>query len=296
MKKILCSQCETSFPIEKLTGRVRCPVCTTILDVKRGLFENHFIGVKSKKHSLYWELPDSVTIPYSELKKNLKKRIPLVSMNTLVGIVFFIFGLTLIGYNIFWIVKDPVTIVANADDRVLDDITEYIKFNLPEKELNNIKSHSFFINYSFQEELKKNKEILGTVDEDFKLPFDVKPSSTFGYRVHPTSGKKKFHRGIDLPRTYNSKIRPALSGTIIFAGRKNGYGNLIIVGHHNGYTTFYGHNAVNLVQKGDYVDQSTVMALVGDTGNTTGPHLHFELRKNDVPLNPIQFLHLLNKD
>ena len=296
MKKVLCSHCETSFPIDTISRRICCPVCNTSLELKRGIFENHFIGVKKRKPSRDWELPNSVMLTYSLIKKSLKKKKPIISMNTLVGIVFFIFGLTLIGYNIFWIVKDPITSVANADDKIIDDITAYIKFNLPEKELTNIKSHSLFMNYSFQEELKKNRNVFGSVDEDFRLPFDVKPSSTFGYRVHPTSGKKKFHRGIDLPRTYNSKIRPALSGTVIFSGQKNGYGNLIVVNHNNGYTTFYGHNSVNLVKKGDYVDQSAVIGLVGDTGLTTGPHLHFELRKNDVPLNPIKFLHLLNTD
>jgi murein DD-endopeptidase MepM/ murein hydrolase activator NlpD len=218
-------------------------------------------------------------------------------MNTLVGIVFFIFGLTLIGYNIFWILKDPVTSVANADDEVIDDITEYIKFNLPQKELASIKSHSSFINYFFQEELKKNNGyVLRNGDEDFRLPFDEKPSSTFGYRVHPKSGKVKFHHGMDFPRTYNSKIRPALSGIVIFSGQKNGYGNLIILKHRNGFTTYYGHNSANLVKEGDYVDQGTVIGLVGDTGYTTGPHLHFELRKDGVSLNPSKFVHLISAD
>ncbi len=293
MKKILCSHCETSFTVES-TRNVRCPSCSLPLVIKRGLFENHFIGVKRKKKIFHRGLSHTLDYTYHLFRNSIRKRLELISMNTLVGIVFFIFGLTLIGYNIFWIVKDPNGSVANADDKIIDDITEYIKFNIPHVDLNNIKNHSSFINYSFQEELKKNSHLIGAEDENFRLPFNVQPSSKFGYRVHPISGKMKFHRGIDLPRTYNSKIRPALSGTVIFSGQKSGYGNLIIIEHSNGYTTYYGHNSTNLVKPGDYVDQATVIGLVGDTGNVTGPHLHFELRKNDIPLNPLQFIHLFN--
>ena len=115
-------------------------------------------------------------------------------------------------------------------------------------------------------------------------------SSPYGFRKDPFNKKKRFHTGIDIPRRYRSSIKALMSGTVIFSGYKGGYGNLVIVKHRNGLKTYYGHNAKNTVLKGAKIKSGEVIAYVGMTGRTTGPHLHFEVRKNNVPIDPINFL------
>ncbi len=121
------------------------------------------------------------------------------------------------------------------------------------------------------------------------LPF-VKISSGFGVRKHPLSGKIKSHRGIDLPLAAGTPILAPANGIVIFAGWKNGFGNVIKIDHGNGYETLFAHNSINLVHTGERVTVTTTIAKVGATGWATGPHIHFEIRLNGTILNPINFL------
>ena len=114
-------------------------------------------------------------------------------------------------------------------------------------------------------------------------------SSGLGYRVHPIGGGTKIHKGIDLAAKSGTKIFAADGGTVIFRGRKGGYGNCIIIDHHNGYTTTYGHCSKLVADTGDNVRRGDFIAAVGSTGAATGPHLHFEVRLRDVPIDPVQF-------
>lgn len=115
-------------------------------------------------------------------------------------------------------------------------------------------------------------------------------SSGFGYRRHPIYQQVMFHEGIDLVASYGSRIRAAASGKVIFSGWKGGYGLAVILRHPNGYTTTYAHNKRNLVKAGQYIKQYQTIALLGDTGTSTGPHVHFEIRKNGKPLNPTSYI------
>jgi LysM repeat protein len=127
--------------------------------------------------------------------------------------------------------------------------------------------------------------------KDFMLPmFNTKITSDFGQRVHPLFGMLKFHEGIDLKQKYGAPVRAACDGKIIYAGWAEGYGKLIIVKHHKGYTTYYGHLSKIRVKVGQYVFKGQVIGNVGTTGWTTGPHLHFEVRKDGVPINPKKIL------
>ncbi|MDI6782867.1 MAG: M23 family metallopeptidase, partial [bacterium] len=88
------------------------------------------------------------------------------------------------------------------------------------------------------------------------------------------------HQGVDIAAKKSTKIHAAMSGKVIYSDNKiSGYGNMIIIEHKKGYSTVYAHNAKNLVKKGKRVNRGQVIALVGMTGNATGPHLHFEIRK-----------------
>lgn len=112
-------------------------------------------------------------------------------------------------------------------------------------------------------------------------------SSGYGGRIHPTTGKYKFHGGLDIPGSYGSAIVAANSGKVIWAGnRGDSYGNYVIIDHGGGVSTLYGHSSKVLVRKGQSVSRGQRIANVGSTGRSTGPHCHFEVRINGSRVNP----------
>ncbi len=125
-----------------------------------------------------------------------------------------------------------------------------------------------------------------------RWPVDVKPiiTSEFGPRIF--LGKKDFHTGIDIGVWYRTPVKATKAGKVTFAGWKKGYGLTVEIAHEMGYTTIYAHNSYLLVKKGDEVKEGQVIALSGDTGKTDGPHLHYEIRLNGKPLDPMIFLSL----
>ena len=115
-------------------------------------------------------------------------------------------------------------------------------------------------------------------------------SSNYGYRVDPITGKSTFHTGVDLHAVVGTPVMAAAGG-VVSANTYNGeYGNMIDIDHDNGLTSRYAHLSKSLVKVGDIVMKGQVVALVGVTGRTTGPHLHFEVREKGIPLNPNKFL------
>jgi murein DD-endopeptidase MepM/ murein hydrolase activator NlpD len=121
-------------------------------------------------------------------------------------------------------------------------------------------------------------------------PASGRISDNFGYRIHPIKRTKIFHEGLDISVPHGSDIKSAASGTVIFSGSKNGYGNLVTIDHGNGVTTAYGHNSKNLVKEGQKVNKGDIIAKAGSTGISTGPHLHFEVRLNGTPVDPLKYL------
>lgn len=115
-------------------------------------------------------------------------------------------------------------------------------------------------------------------------------SSGFGGRIHPISGKYKGHAGVDIPGKTGTQINAVAAGIVIRSERAGGYGNLVEIRHPDGYTTRYAHNSKNLVKEGDLVEKGQKIALLGSTGRSTGPHVHFEVRKDDDPVNPVAFI------
>ncbi|SEG54966.1 Peptidase family M23 [Halpernia humi] len=108
----------------------------------------------------------------------------------------------------------------------------------------------------------------------------------------PEADQIQFHKGLDIAVAYGTPVRCAAAGKVIFAGQKGGYGNCIIVSHGNGLDTLYGHLSELLVKSNDVVKVNDVIAKSGNTGRSTGPHLHYEVRKNNTPVNPRLFLNL----
>ena len=115
-------------------------------------------------------------------------------------------------------------------------------------------------------------------------------TSYFGYRRHPIFHIVKYHTGLDIGAAAGTPIKAADSGVVIFSGWWGGYGNATIIDHGKGLQTVYGHQLRRYVVKGDKVEKYQVIGLVGSTGYSTGPHLHFEVRNNGVVQNPLQYL------
>ncbi|QNS41918.1 peptidoglycan DD-metalloendopeptidase family protein [Chryseobacterium manosquense] len=100
----------------------------------------------------------------------------------------------------------------------------------------------------------------------------------------------QFHKGLDIAVAYGTDVRAAAKGTVIFAGKKGGYGNCVIVSHGNGLATLYGHLSEILVETNDVINVNQVIARSGNSGRSTGPHLHYEVHKNNTPVNPKLFM------
>ncbi len=115
-------------------------------------------------------------------------------------------------------------------------------------------------------------------------------TSIFGIRRHPILGYYRKHPGIDLRASIGTKVFAAGYGVVIYAGRKGGYGRVVIIDHGNNYKSYYAHLSRYLVRKGQVVRKGQAICLSGNSGTSTGPHLHFEIRRNNRPVNPMKIL------
>jgi murein DD-endopeptidase MepM/ murein hydrolase activator NlpD len=126
--------------------------------------------------------------------------------------------------------------------------------------------------------------------DKFMWPVAGRLKSGFGYRIHPLFGYRRFHSGIDLVAPSGTLVKAGDGGEIINAGYDGGYGYSIMVYHGGGFATWYAHLSRILVSPGQRVERGQVIGLVGSTGWSTGPHLHFEVRINGAAQNPLQYL------
>jgi murein DD-endopeptidase MepM/ murein hydrolase activator NlpD len=124
----------------------------------------------------------------------------------------------------------------------------------------------------------------------FVFPADGPISSPFGERMHPIFHDVRMHTGIDIGAGYGSPVRAAAAGTVVVAGYVSGYGTAIVIDHGGGLATLYGHLSRLGVHVGSKVTAGQTIGAVGNTGNSTGPHLHFEVRVNGTPVDPMRYL------
>lgn len=124
----------------------------------------------------------------------------------------------------------------------------------------------------------------------FSWPLNGPLTSAFGPRRHPITHRPDFHEGIDLEVPEGTEVYAARSGRVVFAGRRGGYGLTVILQHDHGYRTVYAHLSELFVYRGQFIEGGQRLALSGNTGNSSGPHLHFEILQYGRPLNPLALL------
>lgn len=191
------------------------------------------------------------------------------------------------GYLGIWVSTEYPAKLANTVEQAGSTLEDVEAFNG-----GSVKTKSYvFVPYS-DERLQRLEDsgiirkTIKTKDTDFIWPLDSldRISSPFGFR------NRQLHTGVDMPAAIGSPIIAAMDGIVVSAGYHGGHGNSILVRHKNNFYTRYSHNSAILVKVGDEVIKGQMIAFSGNTGRSTGPHLHFEIRFNEVPLNPLDFL------
>ena len=140
---------------------------------------------------------------------------------------------------------------------------------------------------------KMNGNISSGKTNDSSLPvwpLEARVSSSFGWRKDPFTGNRKFHEGIDLAAEEGTDVKAIMAGRVQITDDQKGYGKVVVLDHGHGFTTLYAHNKDINVKTGDWVTKGATIAKVGSTGRSTGPHLHFEVRKDGKNLDPESFL------
>ncbi len=152
--------------------------------------------------------------------------------------------------------------------------------------------------------LKEKEEALAYIEKEInrrKSILAVTPSrwptfgiitSGYGWRIHPIFRRKHFHEGIDIVSFWGTPVYATADGFVVFTGWKSGYGKTIEISHGRGISTLYAHLSSIKVQSGTYVKKGQLIGLVGSTGTSIGPHLHYEVRRNGIAVNPLPYLNL----
>ena len=116
-------------------------------------------------------------------------------------------------------------------------------------------------------------------------------SSRFGARIDPITGKRAWHTGVDFAGKEGSNIIAVAAGVVVYSGSRSGYGEVVEINHGSGFTTLYGHHKKNLVKVGDIVKKGQVVGLMGSSGRSTGPHVHYEVYKHGRIVDPSSYIH-----
>ena len=122
------------------------------------------------------------------------------------------------------------------------------------------------------------------------LPVKGLVTAGYGYRKSPFTGAREFHEGLDIAAPYGTPILATADGVVTFAGPLAAYGNVVFLDHGRGFATFYGHNSTNRVREGQRVHRGDVVAYIGTTGRTTGPHVHYGIHAKGLLVNPLQYV------
>jgi len=136
--------------------------------------------------------------------------------------------------------------------------------------------------------LKDKKQILASTPSIW--PTQGWISSDFGYRISPFTGRREFHKGLDISGPTGTPIYAPADGQVVFSGKDGGYGICVVLDHGHGLKTRYGHLSRYNIEPGQEVERGQLLGHIGNTGRSTGPHLHYEVRNNGVPVNPMRYI------
>jgi len=162
------------------------------------------------------------------------------------------------------------------------------KFN---RKMTKLKDDAGILNKKLEEIFSQNKDKINFVNASPNMmPVEGWVTSEFGVRKHPIGRRFKMHNGIDIASPFGTPIKSPAGGKVVFASRSGGYGNTLILQHGYGVTTMYAHLNNFHVKKGQMVKRGEVIAEVGTTGYSTGPHLHYEVQVDGIPSDPLAFL------
>jgi len=179
---------------------------------------------------------------------------------------------------------DRNKILENVDVRITTHDVGSIDMNLLQAQIKKtIESVDTIKDY-----LKEQKDIYMATPRGW--PVNGRVTSEFGPRENPKDGTPEFHSGIDISAPKDSKVSVTADGIVSFAGWSKGSGNLVVVEHGFGYSTFYAHNSSLLVSVGQKVKRGDHISYSGSTGDSTGPHVHYEVRHNGKAVNPREFI------
>lgn len=140
------------------------------------------------------------------------------------------------------------------------------------------------------EQVLMNRELMAEVVPSGRPVKKGWMSSAYGKRTDPFKGTKSFHRGLDFAGKRGADVVAVASGVVLRSEKASGYGNVVEIKHADGYSTLYGHNKENLVRPGDVVSKGQTIALLGSTGRSSGPHVHFEVHRNGKIVDPLRFV------
>jgi murein DD-endopeptidase MepM/ murein hydrolase activator NlpD len=159
--------------------------------------------------------------------------------------------------------------------------------NLKEEELEELEQDSHSISALLQSEWRREQDLWRELHRGVNVPMQPWSGSYLGMRVHPLLGYARMHTGIDFAAPLGTPIRAAADGKVVWGTWRGGYGRCIILMHSGGVATLYGHCSEIIVHPGQTVRRGELIGATGSTGLSTGPHLHFEIRVNGLPVNPL---------
>jgi murein DD-endopeptidase MepM/ murein hydrolase activator NlpD len=184
--------------------------------------------------------------------------------------------------NLAFAAKEPLTPQATGESPSSNEDTKFEKVSYQSLELEQ-SLHDLY------ELLSDQKSFLNALPT--KKPADGYFTSGFGVRVSPLGdGAEKMHEGLDVANAVGTPIKAPAQATVVFAGRKSGYGQIVILDHGYGLETWYGHTSRIIVKPGQLVKRGQLIALIGNSGKSTGAHLHYEVRVHGIPVDPLAYI------